>query len=220
MKEYKEEDFLMLSGIQHYVFCKRQWALIHVEQQWAENVRTVEGNLMHEKVHDTFRGEKRGNCIFSRGMPVFSRELGVSGACDMVEFHGKADGISITGREGTYELVPVEYKRGSPKASEEDILQLVAQALCLEEMFCCVIPVGYLYYGETKRRLAVEITKEQKERVKTLYEQMHQMYDRKHTPKGKREKRCNACSLKDLCLPVLCKNQSAKAYVETTLAKE
>lgn len=220
MKEYEEEDFLMLSGIQHYQFCKRQWALIHIEQQWAENVRTVEGKLMHEKVHDSSLTEKRGAYITSRGMPIFSRELGVSGECDVVEFRESATGVSITGRKGNYEICPIEYKKGSPKKSEEDIFQLVAQVMCLEEMFCCQIEKGYLYYGETRRRLCVEITMELRERVQNIFLEMHQLYERRHTPKVKRGKHCNACSLKEICLPVLCKNKSVKEYIENRIAKE
>ena len=95
-------------------------------------------------------------------MPVHSREMGVSGECDVVEFHKVKDGISIAGREGSYSVIPVEYKRGKPKTDDSDILQVAAQALCLEEMLCCVIPYGYIYYGETRRRTKVEFTDEVK----------------------------------------------------------
>lgn len=86
MKEYREDEFLMLSGIQHFSFCRRQWALIHIEQQWKENYFTIDGNIMHENAHDGTFQEKRGNVLITRGMPVFSRTLGVSGVCDVVEF--------------------------------------------------------------------------------------------------------------------------------------
>lgn len=95
---YNEDDFLQLSGIQHYVFCKRQWALIHIELQWAENLRTVEGRLMHKNAHDKYFSEKRGDLIISRGMPVHSRELGISGECDVVEFQRTDNGIPLHGR--------------------------------------------------------------------------------------------------------------------------
>ena len=130
---YKEEDFLPLSGIQHFAFCRRQWALAYIELQWQENVRTVEGKLMHLKAHDASAVEKRGDCMISRAMPVRSRELGISGECDIVEFHRGDEGISLTGRSGLYQVVPVEYKRGRPKVTDVDTLQLTAQALCLEE---------------------------------------------------------------------------------------
>ena len=133
---YKEEDYLQLSGIQHFAFCRRQWALAYIELQWDENVRTVEGKLLHEKAHDPTNAEKRGDLIISRGMPVYSRELGISGECDVVEFHRSQDGITLFGRDGLYEVIPIEYKRGKPKENDVDILQLMAQALCLEEMLC------------------------------------------------------------------------------------
>ena len=109
--DYKEEDYLMLSGIQHFAFCRRQWALIHMEQQWDENLRTVEGNLFHKKAHDGHSSEKRKNIIISRGMPVFSREMGVSGICDIVEFHrDDMRGIALQGLAGNYLVCPVVYK--------------------------------------------------------------------------------------------------------------
>lgn len=116
LDKYKEEDYLMLSGIQHFSFCRRQWALIHIEQQWDENLRTVEGNIFHKKAHDGYSSEKRQDVIISRGMPVFSPALGVSGVCDIVEFcRNDKKGISLHGREGRYLVYPVEYKKGQPK---------------------------------------------------------------------------------------------------------
>ena len=132
---YCEEDFLMISGIQHFKFCRRQWALIHIEQQWEENVHTVVGQLMHKKVHDPFIAEKRKDLLIARALPVSSKTLGISGECDVVEFHKCEDGISIYGHRGLFQIFPIEYKKGRPKKTEEDILQLTAQVMCLEEMF-------------------------------------------------------------------------------------
>ena len=146
MKEYKEEDYLMLSGIQHFAFCRRQWALIHVEQQWQENVRTVEGELLHKRAHDTYSSEKRNDVVISRGLPVHSREMGVSGVCDIVEFRRAEEGITLHGHRGTFQVYPVEYKRGKPKDTQIDILQLTAQAMCLEEMLSCTIAEGAVLY--------------------------------------------------------------------------
>lgn len=217
MKEYREEDFLMLSGIQHFTFCRRQWALIHIEQQWEENIRTVEGNIMHEKAHDGFSSEKRGDIIISRGMNIFSSSLGVSGTCDIVEFHVNKDGIPLKDRREKYIPIPIEYKKGKEKKSDEDIMQLVAQAICLEEMLCCDVAKGYLYYGETRRRLEVEITDERKREVRKRFEEMHTLYERNHTPKVRRTKACNACSLKNLCLPQLLKNNSVEDYILSSM---
>lgn len=217
---YEEEDYLQLSGIQHFAFCRRQWALAYIELQWEDNVRTVEGNLLHEKAHDVTSAEKRGELIISRGMPVHSRELGISGECDVVEFHLAKEGISLPQREGKFEVIPVEYKRGKPKEKDEDILQLTAQALCLEEMLCCEIPFGYLYYGETKHRKKVEFKEEIRQKTRDMFQEMHQYYDRRYTPKVKRRKSCNACSLQNICLPAIGAGRTASAYINKILSEE
>ena len=214
---YEENEFLQLSGIQHFAFCRRQWALAYIEMQWQENVRTVEGRLLHEKAHDTTSREKRGDLLISRGMPIHSRTLGISGECDVVEFHREEDGITLQGYEGTYKVVPVEYKKGKPKQGNADILQLTAQAMCLEEMLCCDIPFGYLYYGEIRRREKIEFSKEIRKEVCEMFREMHGYFSRQYTPKVRWSKSCNACSLKDICLPVLGKNKSVKNYLEEHL---
>ncbi|WP_343209595.1 CRISPR-associated protein Cas4 [Anaerolentibacter hominis] len=216
--EYKEEDYLMLSGIQHFAFCQRQWALIHIEQQWEENVHTVEGQLLHKRAHDSILTEKRNGVVISRGLPVYSRSMGISGVCDIVEFYREEDGITLHGHRGTYRAYPVEYKKGSPKDTEIDILQLTAQALCLEEMMSTQITEGALYYGEIRRRQVIEITQERKEQVRTMFQQMHQLYERQYTPKVKWSKSCSACSIKDLCMPELGKTENVQSYIEQTLS--
>ena len=207
----------MLSGIQHFAFCRRQWALIHIEMMWEENYRTVEGNLLHEKCHDGYSSESRRDIIISRGMPVFSRTLGVSGECDIVEFRKSNEGISLDGRSGIYTVYPVEYKHGEPKADDIDILQLAAQACCLEEMLSCEITSGALFYAKTKHRQNVEITDEIKLRVSKIFAEMHEYFVRGYVPKVKPTKGCNACSLKELCLPKLCKIKSVKKYLSENL---
>lgn len=215
--EYREEEYLMLSGIQHFQFCRRQWALIHIEQQWAENVHTVVGELMHKKVHDPYLTEKRRDVLITRALPVSSRILGISGECDVVEFHKSSEGVKLHGHRDLYEIYPVEYKKGKPKQSEEDILQLTAQVMCLEEMFSAEIPEGALFYGETRRREPVKITAELKKQVEDMVAEMHQYYDRKYTPKVKYSKRCGSCSLKDICMPKMEKVISVKKYLTQTL---
>lgn len=217
MKEYNEDDFLLLSGIQHFSFCKRQWALIHIEQQWHENLRTVEGGILHEKTHDNTIKEKRGDLIVTRGMAIFSRSLGITGVCDVVELHKANDGVNIFGREGTYKPIPIEYKRGKPKDDNSDILQLCAQAICLEEMLLCEIPEAFLFYGETKRRLKITLEEGLRQQVKTIVKEMHELYDRRYTPKVKPSKSCKACSLTEICMPRLCKNISAINYIKKNL---
>lgn len=217
---YREEEYLMLSGIQHFSFCRRQWALIHIEQQWAENLRTADGNIMHRNVHDADFREKRGDTVTARAMAVSSSRLGISGECDAVEFRKCKEGIEVFGMEGKYSVTPIEYKRGAPKDDESDLMQLTAQAICLEEMLCCEIPFGYMFYGETRRRLKVEFVEELRRRTEVAIGEMHKMYARKHTPKVKRTKACNACSLKNICLPVLCGNKKASDYVNEMLGLE
>lgn len=196
--EYAEDNYLMISGIQHFKFCRRQWALIHVEQQWEENVHTIMGELMHKKVHDPYITEKRRDTLVVRALPVSSRIMGISGECDVVEFHKCEDGIKLYGHRGLYSVYPVEYKKGKPKLTEEDKLQLTAQALCLEEMFSTEIPEGAIFYGETRRRDVVEFHEELRLEVKRMFQEMHQYYDRNYTPKVKYSKACNACSLKEV----------------------
>lgn len=218
--EYKEEDYLLLSGIQHFAFCRRQWALIHIEQQWKENVRTFEGQVMHENAHDARFREKRGDVLTVRAMKVFSRNMGVSGECDVVEFHQSLDGINLHGHKGLYNVTPIEYKRGAPKTHNADELQLTAQALCLEEMLLTNIEKGYLYYNETKHRTEVFFTKELREKVIEIFEEMHNYYNKKYTPKVKVSTSCKQCSLQNLCMPQLCSNLSGTKYIEDILKED
>lgn len=217
---YSEDEYLMLSGLQHFMFCRRQWALIHIEQQWAENYRTADGRVMHRNVHDASLHEKRGDTVTARAMAVSSARLGLSGECDAVEFRKDNGGIEIFGLDGRYSVTPIEYKRGAPKADESDIMQLAAQAMCLEEMLCCDIPVGFLFYGDTRHRLKVEIDAALRSRVEKAVCEMHDMFRRRYTPKVKRSKACNACSLKEICLPVLCSEKSAEKYMRDMLGSD
>ena len=210
---YAEDDYLLLSGIQHFAFCRRQWALIHIENLWAENLRTTEGHILHERAHDSSVREKRGDVITVRGVAVSSPSLGVSGQCDVLEYRRDDSGIPLSGEEGKWRPYPVEYKRGTPKETRADELQLCAQAMCLEEMLCCDIPEGALFYGETRRREVVTFTEELRGEVRECIAEMHRLYDRGYTPKVKPSRSCNACSMKELCLPKLMKTRSVKEYL-------
>lgn len=214
MKDANEENYLMLSGVQHFRFCPRQWALIHIEQQWEENVKTIEGQFVHQKVDQPLIREKRRDKLIVRGMPVKSHELQTTGICDVVEFIEDSSGIPLINEAGTYRVVPVEYKRGKPKQGEEDVMQLVAQAMCLEEMLVCDVPVGYFFYDEIKRRVEVPITESLKDEVRALFKQMHQYFGRQHTPKVKMGKHCKSCSLENLCMPVLNETHNVRAYMK------
>lgn len=214
---YNEEEYLQLSGLQHFAFCRRQWALIHIEQQWAEDFRTMDGHIFHEKAHDGSQREKRGDLLITRGMSIHSSSLGISGNCDVVEFRWSVQGIRLTGQEGTWQPYPVEYKRGQPKSNDADRLQLCAQAMCLEEMLCCDIPEGALFYGETRRREVVVFSPDLRERVRELLGQMHDLYRRSHTPKVRPTKSCNACSLRELCLPKLERKRAVGQYLRQSM---
>lgn len=211
---YTEEDYLMLSGIQHFAFCRRQWAMIHIEQQWEENYRTTAGELMHKKAHDEGAIEKRGELLIIRGLRIASHELGLSGQCDVVEFHQMEEGVTLFGYEGKWHPVPIEYKHGSPKENNADELQLCAQAICLEEMFQTVIPEGFLYYGENRRRSHVEFTEDLRGQVKKISAEMHELFQRGYTPKSKYTKQCKACSLENVCVPKLQKAGNVREYIE------
>ena len=212
-----EEDWLQLSGLQHFAFCRRQWALIHIENQWAENYRTVDGELMHENAHNADFQESRGDLLIVRGLAIHSARLGVSGQCDVVEFRRSPDGVSLRKREGLWQPYPIEYKRGKPKEGLEDKLQLCGQAMCLEEMLCCAIPEGALYYGEPRRRFIVSFTQELRGQVQSSLEEMHDLYQKRYTPKVKPTKSCNACSLKDICVPKLLRAKKVADYLSKAM---
>ncbi len=217
---FEEDDFLMLSGLQHFAYCRRQWALIHIEQQWAENERTIDGKLFHKKAHDSGSTEKRGDLIITRGLHIKSSELGVTGICDVVEFHKTKRGITLFSFEGQWQPYPVEYKKGEPKENNADELQLCAQAMCIEEMLLCDIPNGSLFYGQNRRRARVEFTDELRTQVKAMLEEMHELWKKGYTPKVKPQKGCNACSLKEICIPRLMKTKSVSSYMEAKLAEK
>lgn len=214
---YSEEDYLMISGLQHFSFCQRQWALIHIEQQWSENLRTVEGDIIHKRAHDSSIREVRGDTIVVRGVSVSSSTLGVSGQCDILEFHRDENGISLSGVEGLWQPYPVEYKRGKSKKIDADRLQLCCQTMCLEEMLLCSIPEGSLYYDETRKRECVQFSDELRKEVEEKLEQMHQLYNRGYTPRVKISKKCDECSLKELCLPELTKIKKVSEYISSSM---
>ena len=207
------DDYLQISGIQHFCFCRRQWALAYMEQQWSENLRTTEGRLLHGRAHDETLSEKRGGLLTVRGMRVVSHRLRMSGECDVVEFRADPGGVELRGREGRWLPMPVEYKRGSSKENDADRLQLCAQAMALEEMLACEVPVGAIFYGETRRREPVEISPELRGKAQAMADEMNGYFQRGHTPKANPGKHCNACSLKELCLPALSRRRDAAGYV-------
>ena len=212
--EFNEEEYLAISGIQHYIFCRRQWALIHIEQIWQDNFKTVKGDIMHDRAHNHSIRDKKGDTYIVRALKVSSRLLGIVGECDVVEFKKSDDGVFIKNLGGKYIPCPVEYKSGSPREDLSNELQLCAQAICLEEMLCCDISEGFLYFGETKRREKVIFNDNLRNILFNSINEMRKMYKQKHTPKVKKDKKCNSCSLKDICLPKLNSNIDVKEYLK------
>jgi CRISPR-associated exonuclease Cas4 len=213
--EYPPDELLPLSGIQHFIFCRRQWALIHVERQWHENALTAEGKLLHQRADNPFFSETRKGVITARAVPVASYHLGLSGVCDVVECTEAPEGVKLPGREGLYLPAPVEYKRGHEKRDPCDEAQLCAQAICLEEMLAVSIGVGWLYYGETRHRVEVELTASLRSLVREISDEMHAYFQRGYTPRVKPSKACRSCSLADLCLPELQgKVMAASKYIQ------
>lgn len=189
-----DDDLVPLSALQHYLYCPRQCALIHIERLWAENRQTAEGRILHER-SDQPAVEQRHGVRTVTAMPISAPELGIAGIADVIEFH--ADGAE----EIPY---PVEYKLGRPKAHRADQVQLCAQALCLEAMFCRPVPEGALFYGATRRRQIVPIDSELRHLTKDTIRATREMLAAARTPLATYDaKRCDACSLIDLCQPRL-----------------
>lgn len=199
---YNEDDLLPLSGLQHLMFCERQWGLIHIEQQWEENRLTAEGRVIHERAHDAGT-ESRPGIRTARGLRLRSLRLGLVGQADVVEFHRSEGGIILPGVAEAWRPLPVEYKRGKPKQDACDEVQLCAQALCLEEMFSAEISNGALYYGEPRRRTEVLFGSELRAQTESLAARMHHLYASAKTPPPVYEPKCDKCSLIARCMPRL-----------------
>lgn len=206
---FTEEQLLPLSALQHLLYCPRQCGLIHLEQAWAENQFTAEGQVLHKKAHEGSDESKAGVRI-TRSLPVCSSVLGVSGQCDIVEFH-----------ENNL-VVPVEYKRGKPKAHRADEIQLCAQAMCIEEMLGIKITKGFLFYGENRRRTPVDFDEILRKLVKEAAASLHTMIASRQTPLAEYDtRRCDACSLIDLCQPKALRfKRGAQAWFSSTLKSE
>ena len=205
---YTESDFVALSALQHFVYCPRQCALIHLEQIWSENGYTAEGREMHERVDDGKTSYRSGVRV-TRSELLRSAMLGISGVADVVEWH------KLNNHE---EPFPVEYKRGKPKQHDADKIQLCAQAICLEEMLSLHIPSGALFYGQTKRRLDVDFDNALREKTLLAAEGVHDLFRNGITPPPDPGPKCKLCSLKEECLPdVIVQSKSATTYLKKLL---
>jgi len=185
---YPEDEYIQLSSLQHFQYCPRQCALIHVDQQWSENRFTAEGRVQHERV-DREERECRGDVVTEYALPLCSKELGLIGKADVVEFHKRF-------------AYPVEHKRGKPKPDECDMIQVCAQALCLEEMLGQSIPEGALFYGKPRRRQTVIFDNELRNKTIDTCRKVHELIQKKLIPKAQYDaKKCSACSLLEICMP-------------------
>jgi len=203
---YSEDDLIQLSALQHFMFCERQCALIHIEQLWSENLFTAEGRIMHDKV-DTANREVRGKVRIDYGVPLRSLRLGLIGKADVVEFHKMDDGKWIP--------FPVEYKRGKSKMDNCDRVQLCAQAICLEEMLNVEISEGALFYGQTRRREDVAFDNALRMETEEAARKVHELIESGITPKAEYSEKCKKCSLFNLCLPKV--NRKASSYLSKAM---
>ncbi|HPU86401.1 MAG TPA: CRISPR-associated protein Cas4 [Candidatus Latescibacteria bacterium] len=200
---YHEDDWIQLSALQHYLFCPRQCALIHVDGLWAENRLTARGRVFHARV-DSGEDEMRGDDHVVRSLNVYSREYGLSGRADVVEFKD-ANGNMVP--------YPVEYKSGMPKADECDAVQLCAQALCIEEMLGLPVPDAAIFYGKTRHRLKVVMDERLRTTTVAAIHAVHAMIEKRYFPDARYSKRCDNCSLVDLCMPRLSERKTAN-YID------
>jgi CRISPR-associated exonuclease Cas4 len=212
-KVMQHNEIIYLSRLQHFLFCPRQFALIELEGLWEENLYTAEGQLLHQQA-DQLQQRTRKNITTINAMPLSSSELGIQGVADVVEFYNSQD-------DGSHRPFPIEYKRGKPKEHRADEVQLCAQALCLESMLNTVVPEGALFYGQTKRRLIVVFDAELRELTLDVIAKCRELLVTAKTPAPiYEEKKCNRCSLIDLCHPkTLCRQNSARHWFIKQLEK-
>ena len=211
---YSEDDLLPLSALTDIVFCERRAALHQIEQIWEENLATVQGHLLHDRVHDTAK-ESRGDVRIARGLRLKSLRLGVTGMADVVEFHKIRDSLSESSLpRPAWMPFPVEYKRGIRRHEKSFEVQLCAQAICLEEMVHCDVPTGALFYGLSRRRMDVRFTPQLRAETESAAERLHLLFESGITPPAVYEKKCRKCSLFSVCLPGTAKSRkSALQYV-------
>lgn len=201
---YTEEDFIMISALQHYVYCPRQCALIHVEDVWQENLYTTRGNILHEKA-DTDTYETRGTLKTVRGLRIHSFKYGIVGRCDVVEFKQT---------KNSEEVIPVEFKSGKPKENISDKVQLCAQALCLEEMLNTKIFKAAIFYGKIRRRNIVDIDDELRSQTENIIASVREIVSKKIVPTAVYEAKCRNCSLQSICQPKAMNKRKLQNYIK------
>jgi CRISPR-associated exonuclease Cas4 len=215
-ERYGDDDLIMISALQHFMFCPRQCALIHIEQLWLENRFTAEGRILHDRV-DTAGHQTRSDIRTVYGLPLRSSVLGLVGKADVVEFHRRPE---LGPGKNQWLPVPVEYKRGKPKKHDADLVQLCAQALCLEEMLHCPVPQGAVYYGKPRRRLVVDFDSPLQSETEANIRNVHLLLAEGHTPPARFEKKCESCSLLEICMPkVTGSTVSVHGYIDKVMTE-
>jgi CRISPR-associated exonuclease Cas4 len=210
---YQEDELLPLSALQHFAYCPRQFALIHIEQIWEENRFTAEGQVLHQRANSG-EADTRGDLHVARSLRLVSHTLGLTGIADVVEFRKDEQGSELPGRDGHWRPFPVEYKRGRSKADDWDRLQLCAQAICLEEMLDVEVPEGAIFYGKPRRREPVTFNDALREKTAKLAGEMHAQWNSRKTPTAVYGAKCEHCSLKGHCMT---EHGSASAYLKRML---
>lgn len=226
---FSEDDLLPISALQHLSFCERQWGLMYLENIWSENKLTAEGAALHDRAHEEV-SESRAGTIIARGLRVRSLELGLTGVADIVEFQqlddsqeidqdtpGKPYAVSLENSFGLWRPFPVEYKHGKPKIDHCDLVQLCAQALCLEEMLEVSVASGAIFYGQPRRRTQVSFDSALRNETIELTDKLHKMTREGKTPVAKYEKKCRSCSLFDFCLPKVTSARSVQNYLNSCI---
>ncbi len=219
---FSDSDLLPLSALQHYIYCPRQCALIHLEQQWTENRFTAEGRAQHDRV-DRPEHETREGVRYEYATLLRSLRLGLIGKADVVEFHLQPVAgdlkSQISDLKSPIKVYPVEHKRGRPKPTHCDSVQLCAQALCLEETLGMEIREGAIFYGLPRRRQPVEFTSELRAETEQTAAALHALIASKKTPPPEYiEKKCAACSLIETCMPKQRRNVST--YLKEAINEE
>ena len=223
MNYYNDEDMLMLSGIQHYMFCPRQWALIHIGQHWEENRLTAEGRLLHKNVDNPCYRQKNGDVVTLRSVPISSKSLGLYGYSDAIELilsEYNTDCIAHPKYPGYWRPYPVEYKRGHAKPDARDKVQLAAQVICLEEQYGIRIGEAFLFYAETNRRESVSIDFDLRNQTQQCADEMHKVFNSGVIPKAEKKHSCTNCSLFDVCIPEMESRPKVNYYLKKQLYEE
>ena len=221
LKNIEINERLPISAVKQYAYCKRRFGLMFIDNEFSDNYKTIEGNILHEKVNDPFFNEKRGEKYYSRSVPVYSDRLNLYGIVDIIEFISDEKGVNIPTQNGLWKINPIEYKNGKPEKSRADELQLCAQTLCLEEMFSIEISSADIYYGRLRKRINILLSEELRQTAEQMIYEIHQLIEKASIPDKPANQNCNLCSLIDICLPkIFTKPKSNQSRITNLLSSQ